>query len=151
MNKALQVVDDPIIEEIMSEAFDREGSATNLLVRTQDEDGKLLLGVDDDILERGTRTLGGELLNDALHTLHEQQEEGTFNRDKRNYIVNVLNHTNKLVQGKATIKLKAAAEKRETAGFLMTLLSKATAGKLTDEEMRALETTYSPTYDQSKV
>jgi|SRR3990170_1051899 len=104
---------------------------------------------EDGALESGLRTLGGELLNDAMQMLRDDQElEEAYDDEvlikRRNYIVNVFSHATKLVHGKAALMLKASEEKRNTAGFLMTLLSKATAGTITDMEVELLETAYVP-------
>lgn len=119
------------------------------VIATRDERDKLTLGsVDDQSLEAGVRSLGGELLNDALQMLRDDQEIGEIYKDetlikRRNYIVNVFAHATKLVHGKAALMLKASEEKRNNASFLMTLMAKATAGKLSDEELSSMKTTYS--------
>jgi len=118
------------------------------IIKTRDDNRKLVLGAaDDEQLEAGVRTLGGELLNDAMQMLRDDQELEEIYTDetlikRRNYIVNVFSHATRLVHGKAALMLKASAEKRDTAGFLMSLLSQATAGKLSDEQIALLETAY---------
>ena len=120
------------------------------VIKTRNEDGRLDLGaVSDGALEAGARTLGGELLNDAMQMLKDDQDLEEVYTDevlikRRAYIVNVFGHVTKLVHGKAALLLKASQEKRENASFLMTLLAKASSGKLTDEEMGMLNTTYAP-------
>jgi hypothetical protein len=120
------------------------------IIKTRDEDRKLVLGApDDNSLEAGVRTLGGELLNDAMQMLRDDQELEEIYDDetlikRRSYIVNVFAHATKLVHGKAALLLKASEEKRNTAGFLMSLLSRATAGKMSDEEMGLLKSAYAP-------
>lgn len=133
-----------------------EGRNIHQVIKTRDDERRLVLGVDDNELEAGVRTLGGELLNDAMQMLRDDQELEEIYDDetlmkRRNYIVNVFSHATKLVHGKAALMLKASAEKRETAGFLMNLLAKATAGKLSDDEMQMLETTYSPQHNEQQV
>lgn len=132
-----------------------EGRNIHQVVKTRNESRELVLGVDDNELEAGVRTLGGELLNDAMQMLRDDQELEEIYDDetlmkRRNYIVNVFSHTTRLVHGKAALMLKASAEKRETAGFLMNLLARATAGRLSDDEMQMLETTYSPTHNAER-
>lgn len=100
---------------------------------------------DDNSLEAGVRTLGGELLNDAMQMLREDQDrEEIFDQEelmrRRNYVVGVFAHTTKMVQGKAGLLLKASKESRESAGFLMDLLRRATAGKMTAEDLAMLKT-----------
>src|SRR3972149_7281547 len=118
------------------------------IIKTRDDNRKLVLGAaDDEQLEAGVRTLGGELLNDAMQMLRDDQELEEIYTDetlikRRNYIVNVFSHATRLVHGEAASMLKASAEKRDTAGFFMSLLSQATAGKLSDEQIALLETAY---------
>ena len=120
------------------------------VIKTRDEDRKLVLGAaDDNQLEAGVRTLGGELLNDAMQMLRDDQELEEIYDDetlikRRNYVVNVFSHTTRLVHGKAALMLKASEEKRNTASFLMSLLARATSGKMTDEEMGLLKSSYVP-------
>ena len=120
------------------------------VIKTRNEDNELVLGkADDSSLEAGVRTLGGELLNDAMRMLKDDQELEEIYSDetllkRRNYIVNVFAHGTRLVHGKAALMLKASEEKRNTAGFLMNLLARASAGKMTDEEMALLKGAYVP-------
>jgi len=120
------------------------------LIKTRNEQRDLILGApDDNELEAGVRTLGGELLNDASQMLRDDQELEEIYDDetlmkRRNYIVNVFAHATRLVHGKAALMLKASEEKRNTAGFLMSLLSRATSGKMNDEEMSLLKSAYAP-------
>lgn len=119
------------------------------IVKTRGEEDTLL-APDDNSLEAGVRTLGGELINDAMQMLQDEQSnppdflEGELAIKRRNYVVNVFSHATKLVHGKAALMLKASEEKRNTAGFLMNLLAKATAGKMSDTEVELLETAYTP-------
>ena len=118
------------------------------IVKTRGEEYAMTAPGDGE-LETGLRTLGGELLNDAMQMLRDDQElEETYDDEtlikRRNYIVNVFSHATKLVHGKAALMLKASEEKRSTAGFLMSLLSKATAGTMSDMEVSLLETAYVP-------
>jgi hypothetical protein len=127
------------------------------VVKTRDDERKLVLGAADDMtLEAGVRTLGGELLNDAFQMLRDDQELDEIYNDetlikRRNYIVNVFGHVTKLVHGKAALMLKASEEKRNTAGFLMSLLARATAGKISEDEMELLKTSYSPKVNEGEV
>lgn len=116
------------------------------IVKMRKENGDFSVPGDGD-LEDGVRTLGGELLNDAMQMLRDDREDediisGDALIKRRNYIVNVFSHATKLVHGKAALMLKASEEKRNTAGFLMTLLARATSGKMTEEEMALLESSY---------
>src|SRR3990167_3518380 len=127
------------------------------IIKTRDDNRKLVLGAaDDEQLEAGVRTLGGELLNDAMQMLRDDQELEEIYTDetlikRRNYIVNVFSHATRLVHGKAALMLKASAEKRDTAGFLMSLLARATSGQMSDEEMGLLKSAYAPKLNDSEV
>lgn len=116
------------------------------VIKTRNEDRTLVLGApQDNELEAGVRTLGGELLNDAMQMLRDDQELDEIYDDetlikRRNYIVNVFAHATRLVHGKAALMLKASEEKRNTASFLMDLLAQATSGQLNDEQLSLLET-----------
>lgn len=118
------------------------------VIKSRNADNDIMLGAPkDEELEAGTRTLAGELTNDAIKMLRDDQAlEEIHSTDelmkRRNYIVNVFSHVTKLVHGKAALMLKASAEKRENAGFLMSLLARASAGKMTDEELDLLGTAY---------
>lgn len=120
------------------------------IVKTRDDERNLVAGLaGDNELEAGVRTLGGELLNDAMQMLRDDQElEEIYDNDtlikRRNYIVNVFAHATRLVHGKAALMLKVSEEKRNNAGFLMSLLARASAGQMTDEEMSLLKTSYAP-------
>lgn len=117
------------------------------VIKTRDSERNLILGqVDDNQLEAGIKTLGGELLNDAMQMLKDDQDlDEIYNTDelikRRNYVVNVFAHATRLVHGKAALMLKASAEKRESASFLMDLLAQATSGNLTEDQLALLETT----------
>jgi len=120
------------------------------VIKTRNQERELVLGgPEDGEIEAGLRTLGGELLNDAFQMLRDDQElEEIYDNDelikRRNYIVNVFGHVTKMAQGKAALMLKASQEKRENASFLMTLIATATSGKMTDEQLDLLKTTYTP-------
>lgn len=111
---------------------------TEQIVATRDSDANLVAPQEND-LEQGLRTLAGELTNDAISVLHQDQKLGLYDVKRRLYCATVLAHVTKSVHGSASLRLKASAEKRENAGFLMNLLSKAAAGTLTDEEMKVLK------------
>ena len=100
-------------------------------------------------LELATQTLGGELVNDAIQMLRDDQNmEDIYESDelvkRKAYVVNVFSHVTKLVHGKSALLLKASQEKRENAGFLMELMKKATAGKMSPTDVAALRGTYQP-------
>lgn len=98
-------------------------------------------------LETATQTLAGELVNDALQQLRDDQEmDEIYDSDelmkRKAHVVNVFGHVTKLVHGKAALLLKASQEKRENAGFLMDLMNKARSGKMGVGEIDVLKTPY---------
>lgn len=104
-------------------------------------------------LELGVQTLGGELMNDAMQMLNDDRDlEDIYESDelikRRNYILTVFTQVTKMVQGKAGLMLKTSEEKRNTANFLMDLMKKSTAGKMSIEEINALRVTYTPPVPQ---
>lgn len=118
------------------------------VIKTRNEENQLVLGgASDGDLEAGVRTLGGELLNDAMQMLRDDQALEEIYDDetlikRRNYVVNVFSHATKLVHGKAALLLKASEEKRNSANFMMSLLARSSAGKMTDEDMAILKGSY---------
>lgn len=127
------------------------------VIKTRNEDNQLTANpIADGELEHGIKTLGGELLNDAMRMLSEDQEmEEIYDNEtlmkRRSYIVNVFSHATKLVHGKAALMLKASQEKRDTAGFLMNLLARATAGKMDDTQIEVLKSAYAPQHNERTV
>ena len=121
------------------------------IIKTRDDEQNLILAAAPPAqdIDAGVRTLGGELLNDAFKMLQDDQkfeeiyDDETLMR-RRNYVVNVFAHATKLALGSAALMLKASEEKRSTATFLMSLLSRATAGKMTEDEMSLLRSAYAP-------
>ena len=114
-------------------------------VKTRGTDGYVV--PEDSVLEMGTRILAGELLNDALTMLRDDQEleDEMSNNDlmrRKQYIVNVFASTTKLTQGKAQLLLKASQEKRDNAGFMMELIAKATSGELKKDDVETIRSAY---------
>lgn len=112
------------------------------VIQTRDEKGMVV--PQETTLEAGAKTLGGELLNDAFTMLKEDQDlEEIYSSDelikRRNYILNVMSHVTSLVYKKQELMLKANAEKRETANFLINILRQATAGKVSSEDLSLLK------------
>ncbi len=129
-------------ELIAERGYREEQRAIRQLVHLQDEQ-KAMIVPDEYALESGARTLGGELLNDALSILKRDQEsEDAYDDDiivkRRNYVLNVFNYVMRATHNKEALNLKSNAEKRETADFMMTLLKSARAGKLTEDEMQLI-------------
>lgn len=120
----------------------------NAVVKMRDENNKLLIP-DHENIEGGMNTLAGALINDAMGMLNEDKEsEEIYTSDelikRRNYMLQVMAHTTRLVQGEKGLKIKANAEKRETAGFLMELLKSARSGKMSEEQMALLKDSMLP-------
>ena len=147
--------------DLMQQTMDKDLEITEMknvhqIIKTRDDERNLVLGqADDNQLEEGVKTLGGELLNDAMQMLRDDQVlEEIYDDDtlikRRNYIVNVFAHATRLVHGKAALLLKASEEKRSNAGFLISLLSRASSGKMTDEEMSLLKTSYAPKQNEQE-
>ena len=114
------------------------------VVQTRDDNGKLAIVPREAALEAGAKTLGGELLNDAFTMLKEDQDlEELYSSNelmrRRNYILNVMSHITSLVHKKQELMLKANAEKRETANFLINILRQATAGQVKPDDVELLK------------
>jgi hypothetical protein len=130
--------------ELMAiQGYQEEQKEIRQLIKVRD-DQNVSIVPSDDSLEAGAKTLGGELLNDALSILKKDQEEEDLYEDeiivkRRNYVLNVYNYVTRSAHNKEALRLKSNSEKRETMGFLMDLMSMATAGKLTDEDMALLK------------
>lgn len=134
-------------ELLAIQGYHEEQKEVRQLIRVRDERNALVVP-EDETLEAGARTLGGELLNDALGILKKDQEEEELYDDdiivkRRNYVLNVYNYVTRSSHSKEALRLKSNAEKRETMGFLMDLMSRATAGKMTDDELDLLKQTTS--------
>lgn len=114
------------------------------LVMVRDDKNKLLASPPTQELEEGTRTLGGELLNDALAMLKDDQQRGEEIYDddilikRRKHILNVYNFVSRNAMASETLKIKQQANQRENTNFIMDLLRRSTAGKISEEEMSLL-------------
>lgn len=94
-------------------------------------------------LEEGMMTLGAELANDAMQTLRDTQErEELFDDEvvvkRKQYVLNVFAYVTKAAHSKQALDLKRHGEARETAGFMLDILRRATAGKLSAEDLAML-------------
>lgn len=123
--------------------YREEQRAARQIIKMQDERNAVIVP-DEYALEAGAHTLAGELLNDALGILKQDQEsEDSYEDDiivkRRNYVLNVFNYVTKASHGKQSLNVKTNSEKRETASFMMTILNRATAGKLTSDEIQLLK------------
>jgi hypothetical protein len=100
-----------------------------------------------DSLEETLQTFGGELLNDAMTQMRNDQDlEDMFESDelmrRKNHVLNVFSHVTTMVHSKASLMLKTSEEKRNNASFLMDLMKKSTSGEMSLEEIQALKSTY---------
>lgn len=105
-------------------------------------------------LEDGMSTLAGELANDALETLRDTNEREEYFDDevvvkRKMYALNVFAYVTKAVHSKQALDLKKHAEGRETAGFMLDILRRATAGKITAEELALLRGSATPVHANS--
>ncbi|MDD2785996.1 MAG: hypothetical protein PHS79_03830 [Patescibacteria group bacterium] len=139
-------------ELLAQEGYREQQKELQQLVRVRNEQNTLMVPADE-ALEAGTKTLGAELLNDAMSILkRDQSDEEAYEDDiivkRRNYVLNVFNYVTKSSHSKEALRIKSNAEKRETMGFLMDLMSRATAGKMTNEDIELLKnSTTSPETD----
>lgn len=120
----------------------RESRRIKNVVAVRDADRALIPSEDE--LESGAKTLGGLLINDAVDMLQRDKElEEIYTSDelikRKSYAVNVFAHVTRNVQGKEALKIKRQAEGRETTNFLMGIMSRAVAGKITPEEISVLK------------
>lgn len=94
-------------------------------------------------LEDSMNTLGAELANDAMQTLRETQEREEYFEDevvvkRKQYALNVFAYITKAAHSRAALDIKRQGEARETAGFMLDILRRANAGKLSNEELALL-------------
>jgi hypothetical protein len=119
--------------------------------KTRDENNNLIIVPTESELEAGAKTLGGELMNDAMRMLRQDQISGEDLYEdeilikRRHYVLNVFNYVMRAVNAKEALNIKKNQEKRETASFLMDLIRKSTAGRVTPEEMNLLKSSITPT------
>lgn len=121
-----------------------------LKTRNSEDGGVVQYGTPSyESLEESLQTFGGELMNDAMQQLrNDQDSEEMFESDelmrRKGYVLQVFSHVTKMVHGKAAILLKASQEKRENANFIMDLMKKSTSGEMSVEDIQALKATYAP-------
>lgn len=122
-------------------------------VRLAEREEARLINTDDphpmEILEERVNTLGAELANDAMQTLRETQDREEYFDDevvvkRKQYALNVFAYITKAAHSKATLDLKRHAEGRETAGFMLDILRRANAGKLSSDEIAVLRGSIRP-------
>ena len=135
-------------ELLAIQGYQEEQKEVRQLIRVRDDKDALVVP-EDETLEAGARTLAGELLNDALGILKKDQSDEDLYEDdiivkRRNYVLNVYNYVTRSAHSKAALMLKSNAEKRQTMSFLMDLMSCATAGTISDEQMEILKTSTHP-------
>jgi|SRR3989344_5140624 len=135
-------------ELLAIEGYQEQQKEVRQLIKVRDEENALITPTDES-LESGAKTLAGELLNDAMSILKKDQEEEELYEDeiivkRRNYVLNVYNYVTRSAHSKEALRIKSNAEKRETMGFLMDLMSRATAGKMTDDDMVLLRQSTTP-------
>jgi hypothetical protein len=124
----------------------------NSAIQLHNEEGAKIVP-DEQTLEDGSKTLAGALINDATNMLREDQAlEEIYTADelinRRKYVLNVMAYVTKLVHGKKALDLKANADKRESANFMMELLRKAKSGKMTAGDLSMLKDSIIPNKPQ---
>lgn len=129
-------------ELLAEQGLKEEQRKLRQIIKVRDEQNALIVP-DEYALQTGAHTLAGELLNDAMEILKRDQESEDAYKDeiivkRRNYVLNVFNYVMKASHSKEALNLKANADKRQTADFMMTILNRATAGKLTGEDIELL-------------
>lgn len=114
------------------------------VVIVRDDMGKLIAPPPVENIEEGTRSLAGELLNDAMGMLKDDQQRGAelYTDDilikRKKYVLNVYNFISRNAMAAETLRLKQQANVRENTNFLMDLLRRSAAGKISEEEMALL-------------
>lgn len=115
-------------------------------IKTRDENNSLIIPTEQE-LESGAKNLAGELMNDAMGILKsDQMNEDLYDDEvlikRRTYVLNVFNYVMRAVTAKEALVIKRQQEKRETAGFLMDLIRRSTAGRITPDEMSLLKQSF---------
>lgn len=114
------------------------------LIKVRGADESLLPAPDNTDIEVGTRTLAGELMNDALNILKDDQKRGEelYSDEvlikRRKHVLAVYNFVSRNATATEAVNLKKQANARENTNFLMDLLRRSTAGKISDDEMSLL-------------
>jgi hypothetical protein len=108
-------------------------------------DGVPVIRTDESLMMGATlgsksKRLADVLMDDALRMLNEDEDEysAETNIKRKDHAMKVMAHVWKLDQKDQELALKRNADKRESAGFLMNLVRKATAGKLTENELELM-------------
>jgi len=122
------------------------------IIVTRNERNELLVP-NENQLEQGAKTLAGELMNDAMNILkNDQVKEELYDDEiivkRRHYVLNVFNFVMRAVHTKQALAIKSQTEHRETTGFLMDIVRRSTAGKITPEEMVLLKQSFGRTNEQ---
>ena len=114
-----------------------------IAVKVRNENNEMLVPSEHE-LESGAKTLGGELMNDAMTMLRNDQTHEDWYEDevlmkRRAYVLNVFNFVMRAVNAKESLAIKKQQEKRETASFLMDLIRRSTTGKITPDEISLMK------------
>lgn len=114
------------------------------LVTVRDKLGGLIAPPPTSDIEAGSRTLAGELMNDAMSMLEDDKKRGDelYTDDilikRRKYILSVYNFVSRNSMSAEMLNIKKQENTRENTNFLMDLLRRSTAGKISKEEMSLL-------------
>jgi len=112
-------------------------------IQTRDKRNNLLIPSEGE-LNSGAKNLAGELMNDAMTMLKSDQQNEDLYEDevlikRRHYVLSVFNYVIRAVNAKEALSIKKNQEKRETAGFLMDLVRRSTAGGISIKDMSLLK------------
>lgn len=132
---------------------EQSGIVKSAETRVAERESRALINVGEahpmEVLEEKMNTLGAELANDAMETLRDTQEREELFEDeivvkRKQYALNVFAYITKAAHSKAALDLKRHGEARETAGFMLDILRRATAGKLSADELAMLRGSVRP-------
>ncbi|MEJ0053160.1 MAG: hypothetical protein WDN10_00305 [bacterium] len=134
-------------ELLAEQGYKQEQRELRQIIKVRDEQNAAIVP-DAQTLEMGASTLAGELLNDAMDILkRDQDDESSYDDDiivkRRNYVLNVFNYVMRAAHSKESLNIKSNADKRETATFMMNILNRAMAGKMSEKDMTMLRASVS--------
>lgn len=136
---------------------DSTKSHINKVIKTrQQEDTNKYFVPDYSDLESGIQTLGGELINEAFVQMEDDRRNSEdYSSDelmkRKKHVLDIFSGVSKMVQGKANILLKASAEKREEAGFILDFMRAAASGSLKPDDIEDMKKMYNNTSHNIKV
>lgn len=130
--------------EILGEPDPKIAAVAELHKRDKAMIAEVVVARSNEDLERATRGLAGLLLDDAVSIVRSESHDpenpigGDLFVKRRMYALNVVNYVSRHVKGRDEIAIKRQSEKRETVGFMMNIMQKAMAGKISPEQVDAM-------------